>query len=123
MIFDTDVLIWALRGNDKAADAIEAEDVRAVSVVSRMELFQGARDKREQATIRRFLQEFETLPLTERIGHRASIYVEEHALKSGLELADALIAATAAERGETLCTGNGHHYRAIAELELRAFRP
>jgi hypothetical protein len=123
VIFDTDVLIWALRGNEKAAQAIDAGAGRAVSIVSCMELFQGARDKKELAAIRRFLLDFETLPLSENTGYRAGIYMEEYALKAGLQLADALIAATAVERSETLCSGNAKHYQAISELALRTFRP
>jgi predicted nucleic acid-binding protein len=123
VIFDSDVLIWALRGNNKAVEAIEAQERRAVSIVSCMELFQGARDKRELAAIRRFLLEFETLPLSENIGYRASIYLEEYALKAGQQLADALIAATAVANQETLCSGNARHYRAISEIKLRTFRP
>jgi hypothetical protein len=122
VIFDTDVLIWTLRGNEKAAHAIEEDEGRAVSIVSCMELYQGARDKSEMAAIRRFLLEFETLPLSEDIGYRASIYMQEYALRAGLQLADSLIAATAVERQETLCSGNVKHYRAISELGLRPFR-
>lgn len=122
MIFDTDILIWTLRGNGKAAHAIEGDESPAVSIVSCMELFQGARDRSELSVIRRFLLQFETLPLSENIGYRASIYMQEYALRAGLQLADSLIAATAVERQETLCSGNVKHYRAISELGLRPFR-
>jgi hypothetical protein len=123
VIFDTDVLIWALRGNEKAAQAIDADAGRAVSIVSCMELFQGARDKKELAVIRRFLLDFTTLPLSENIGYRAGIYMEEYSLKAGLQLADALIAATAVEREETLFSGSARHYLAISELALKPLRP
>jgi predicted nucleic acid-binding protein len=123
MLFDTDVLIWVLRGNDRAVRAVDRDADRAVSVVTCMELFQGARDAKELKSIRRFLRYFETAPLRENIGHRASIYMEEYALKSGLGVADALIAATAAENKMKLCSGNAKHYRAISELELKVFRP
>ena len=122
MIFDTDVLIWTLRGSEKAARAVEEDENRAVSIVSCMELFQGARGKHELSAIRRFLLEFDTLPLSENIGYRASIYMQEYALKAGLRLADSLIAATAVERQETLCSVNVRHYRAISELGLKVFR-
>ena len=49
--------------------------------------------------------------------------MEEHGLSSGLRVADALIAATAAENGLTLCSGDRSHYRAISELVLKPFRP
>jgi len=125
MIFDTDVLIWYFRGNEKAAEAIRAEREREISAVTLMELLQGAKNKREQKLIGKFLSDFNftVLPLTENIGHRATIYVEEYALKAGLQLADALIAATAAESRKLLCTGNAKHYRVVEEVEMRLFDP
>ena len=125
MLFDTDVLICVFRGNAKAGKLIEAAEERLVSVVSYMELLQGARDKREVRTIKQFLVDcgFETVPLTENIGYRASIYMEEYGLKAGLCMADALLAATAVERQVVLCSGNRKHYRPIADLDLKAFRP
>ena len=125
MLFDTDVLIWALRGNRRAAAAIDAADERAVSVVNYMELIQGARDKRELRLLRAFLNDlsFFVLPLTENIGHRAAVYMEEYSLKTGLCPADALVAATAVEVQRPLCSANTRHYRRISELELKPFRP
>lgn len=125
MIFDTDVLIWCLRGNPRAAKAIDSADRRAISVVSYMELMQGARDRREAGPIRSFIKDAGvlTLPLTEAVGHRATVYIEEYALKSRLMLADALVAGTAVEAREPLCSGNGKHFRSIAELELKVFKP
>ena len=77
MLIDTDVLIWVLRGNAKAAKAVDVAKARTISVVTYMELLQGARDKHEVKAIRAFLSDmrFRTLPLTENIGHRASIYM------------------------------------------------
>jgi predicted nucleic acid-binding protein len=63
------------------------------------------------------------LPLSDGIGHRASIYIEEYGLGAALGVADALIAATAVEHNDRLCTGNHRHYRPIKELETKVFRP
>jgi predicted nucleic acid-binding protein len=125
MLFDTDVIIWALRGNTKSSRRIDGASSLHVSAVSYMELIKGARYKREQKTIQAFLRDlgFEQLPVTSAICHRAVIYVEEFALSSGLELADALIAATACEHGIELCTANDKHYRVVADLNLQIFRP
>ena len=124
MLFDTDVLIWCFRGVVKAAKAIEADPAPTISVVTYMELVQGARDKRELKAISSFLtaMNMPVLPLTENIGHRASIYMEAHTLKDGMAMADALIAATAVENSLSLCTGNGKHFRVISDLELNVFR-
>lgn len=56
MLVDTDVLVWALRGTLKAARTLDGTMERAVSVVSYMELIQGARDRQELRAIKAFLQ-------------------------------------------------------------------
>ena len=43
MIFDTDIFIWVQRGNIAAAQAIEGEGERLLSVQSYIELLQGDR--------------------------------------------------------------------------------
>lgn len=125
MLFDTDILIWALRGNHLAAKEIDHASDKRISTISYMELIKGARDKRELRLIKSFLKtlNFETIPVDTNISHRALIYMEEHALSSGLDLADALIAATAAELSLEICTANTKHYRFIPEISIRKFHP
>jgi predicted nucleic acid-binding protein len=125
VLFDTDILIWIQRGNHRAAALVEGEEERCISVLTYMELLQGAREKRQHELILDFLREysFRILPLSENIGHRAAIYVEEYSLSHGLRAGDAIIAGTATESGLTLCTTNARHYRPIRELKLRVFKP
>jgi len=123
-MYDTDILIWIQRGNAKAARMVERDTEKSLSIQSYMELLQGARDKDEHSVIRDFVYgfDFSVLPLTENIGHRALVYIEEYALASGMRSADALIAATAVERNLELVTSNTRHFRAVKELRLKAFR-
>lgn len=125
MIFDTDVLIWYLRGNPRAAVAIDESSDRKISAVTLMELYQGARDKRELKTIGDFFYDysFSVLPITENISHRASIYVEQFCLGAHLQMADALIAATSIEHRDILYTANAKHYKVIQELAIKVFKP
>jgi predicted nucleic acid-binding protein len=125
MLFDTDVLIWVFRGSKAAARLIDGADDRSISVITYMELLQGARGKQELRSIKEFLVDFafQMLPLTENIGHRAAIYMEEYALKGGLRVADALIAATAVEYGLVLSTANRKHYSPVRDLEIKPLRP
>jgi predicted nucleic acid-binding protein len=125
VIFDTDILIWVQRGNEKAARVIDQSKDRYVSVLTYMELLQAAENKKQHEYITSFLGDlgFQTLPLTENIGHRAAVYVAEYTLSHGIRAADAIIAATATENSLPLCSGNLKHYRAIQELKLKVFRP
>ena len=59
----------------------------------------------------------------EGISRRAIRLLELHALRAGLRVVDALIAATAIEARAALATANVRHYRPIAGLALVSFRP
>ncbi len=125
MIFDTDVIIWALRGNAKAADKISKTAQRACSGITYMELMKGARNKTELRLIKKFLHdlEFQIIPVDIEISHRATLYIEEYTLQHGLDIADALIAATATKLGRPICTANDKHDKMIPSLEIKRFRP
>ena len=125
MIFDTDIFIWVQRGNERAAALMESAKERFLSVQTYMELLQCAKDKQQHRLIKRFFADFRfsVLPLTENIGHRALVYVEEYGLSSGMRAGDAIIAATATENGMVLSSSNAKHFKVIKELELKVFKP
>ncbi len=102
MIFDTDIFIWFQRGNEKAAALMDNESDRYLSILTYMELLQGAKNKKQHKYLKDFLSSygFNILPLTENIGHRAAIYIEEYGLSSG----------------------NAKHFKVIKELDLRVFK-
>ena len=125
MIFDTDILIWIQKGNEKAAALIDKSADRFLSILTYMELLQAAENKKQHRVVKNFLKDygFLILPLTENIGHRASVYIEEYSLSSGLRAGDAIIAATATENSMILATGNGKHFKHIKDLTLKIFHP
>ena len=55
MVIDTDVLIWYMRGNEKAFQIIEDLNNFYISVVTYMELVQGLRNKKELNFLRKAL--------------------------------------------------------------------
>ncbi len=124
MIFDTDIFIWAERGNKKAAKLMEKAEERFLSIQTYMELLQCAKNKTQHKHVKDFISSFGfiVLPLTENIGHRASIYVEEYTLSSSIRSGDAIIAATAVENNMILSSSNVKHFKMIKELKLKAFR-
>lgn len=125
MMFDTDVFIWAQRGNKKAAQIMEKSEDRFLSIQTYMELLQCAKNRTQHKYVKDFLSSFGfiVLPFTENIGHRASIYIEEYTFSSGLRSGDAIIAATAVENNLTLTSSNLKHFKAIKELRYKSFKP
>jgi predicted nucleic acid-binding protein len=125
MIFDTDIFIWAQRGNEKAARIMEKAKERFLSIQTYMELMQCATNKTQHKYVKDFITSFGfvVLPFTENIGHRASIYIEEYTLSSGLRSGDAIVAATAVENNLPLTSSNLKHFRAIKDLSFKSFKP
>jgi len=125
MIFDTDILIWVQRGNEKAAKLIEKVEDRYLSIQSYMELLQGAKNKTQHKHVKDFISDFEfsILPFSENIGHRALIYVEEYSLSSNMRAGDAIIAATAVENNMPLTSSNIKHFKVVKDLQLKNFKP
>lgn len=124
MLIDTDILIWYLRGNKKAFDIIENQKGFFLSVVTYIELVQGMRNKHELNMLRNALRNWDSklIYIDETISVKAMFYIEQHFLSHSLQLADALIAATAITNGLKILTGNSKHYKVIEELEIIEFR-
>jgi hypothetical protein len=125
MLIDTDVLIWYLRGNENAYEIVESYNGFFISVVTYIELVQGMRNKSELNELRNAFRNWNTkiIYINEEISAKAMFYIERHFLSHSLELADALIGATAIVNGLSLLTGNTKHYEVITELEIQVFRP
>ena len=124
MLFDTDVMIWAFRGNVKALSAIDEAQSRCISSITYMELLQGVRNKHEMREMKKFLSQlgFVTMSTNENISTRAMTIMEETALKSDLGVCDALIFATSCETGETLLSGNEKHFKEVPLMDAVKFR-
>lgn len=125
MLIDTDVIIWYMRGNEKAKKLITSSIGFHISAVTYMELVQGMRNKAELLALRKALRAWKAniIYLDHEISSKAMFYVEQHYLSNALELADALIAATLVATGIPLVTGNYKHYKIVKDLDITRFRP
>ena len=120
MLVDTDVLIWHLRGYPQATRRLDELGALMVSAVSYLELLQGMRNKAELVAVKKMLQHRAAtlLPVSEAITQRAIELMESLTLSHGLQIGDALIAATALDHGLPVLTANVKHFSAIAELKV-----
>jgi hypothetical protein len=125
MLVDTDVLIWYLKGNNNARQEIETLPGFFISVVTYIELVQGMRNKQELIALRRALRfwDAKVLYISEDISAKAMFYVEQHYLSHSMQLADALISATAVANGLDLFTGNTKYYRVLKDISIKEFKP
>ena len=125
MVIDTDVLIWYLRGNEKAYKVIENATNFSISVITYMELVQGMRNKKELNNPRKALHGWSTkiLNISEEISAKAMFSVEQHFLCHSMQLANALIGATAIAHGLPILTGNDKYYKVMKNIQIKKFRP
>ena len=124
MLIDTDVLIWYLRGNENAKKIINASIPFKISVVSYIELMQGVQNKSELKILQKHLKKWSTeiIQINESVSTRAMFFIEDYHLSHSIELADAVIAATAIDSHEVLLTGNDKHYSFIPNIRISKFR-
>ena len=127
MIFDSDVVIWMLRGHPQAlrfARAVEPGECN-LSVVTYLEILRGCRDRSEARDLVELIEGWfsEILPLTPEISASAISLMRQFALSHRPDVQDILIAATALGRSEIVTTANVRHFRIIPGLKVREFRP
>lgn len=120
ILTDTDVFIEALKNNPNAIGPLREigfENI-ALSAVTLMELYFGARNKRELGKIKSRLSTLHILQIDENISKTATQLVEEYAKSHGLQIPDALIAATAMCHRLDLLTFNVKDFKFIDGISL-----
>ncbi len=83
------------------------------------------RNKAELMVVKKMLDKRSArlLPVTEAITLRATELMESLTLSHGLQMSDALIAATALDHGLPVLTANVKHFRVADGLRVEAFLP
>jgi predicted nucleic acid-binding protein len=111
---DSDILIWHLRGERKAAEVL-----RRLSAEAGVELWTGALQRAEVVFFMRpeeesptlsFLSRFKTEAVTRDIVDQAGTLYRRWHPSHGIDVNDAILAATAAATGGKIYTQNVKHY-------------
>ncbi len=117
-LVDTSVIIDYLRRRNQAITFIDALPSRpTVSVASIMELYVGARSRREEVAIEDLLAGSDILPVTLEIARSAGQLMKHFGRAHGLDDLDAIIAATAEHHGLDLATLNVKHFPMFPRLK------
>jgi predicted nucleic acid-binding protein len=113
ILFDTNILIDHLKGKREATDLLikrsENNDLLSCSVISVIELKTGMRPD-EEVQLVRFMRAFEKKEVTAEVADIAGNYMNQYRKSHGINMADAIIAATARKTGAKLYTLNQKHY-------------
>ena len=122
IIFDTDILIWILRGREDIIQKVEhlireTNGYVYITPIQIAEIYAGAR-KREIKQIEKLLSCFKKIEINEEIGNLAGNFMNKYRKSHGVELADSLIAACCKFYNFKLWTLNKKHYPMMDNDEL-----
>ncbi len=124
IIVDTDILIDVGKDDKIAVKRLEKEETRTavtISIITKMELIVGCRNKKELQALDKFLNRFEILSVNEEIAEKAMELLRKYRLSHGLLIADSLISATALIYESPLLSKNQKDYRFIKGLNLLSY--
>ena len=111
LLVDTGILIDCLRGRAPALAWFRGLPASpAISVITLTELQVGARSQREQRDMADFRSELTLFDVTEPIADRGGVLMRHYRSSHGIDVSDALIAATVEHHGLALATLNLKHF-------------
>lgn len=121
LMLDSDVLIEILRGRPEAGRWLtdQGSQTVGISVLTRMEILQGALNRQEQTTMIAQLNRYELVLLDASDAIQALTWFETYRLSHGVGIMDCLIAASALRIGKPFYTFNIRHYRPFTVLQAR----
>jgi predicted nucleic acid-binding protein len=118
VLLDTGILIDVLRGKREAVAYLEHLDEPAsVSVISVTEVEAGLKTRQEGDRARHLTAVLRLRSVDETIARRAGAFVRVYRKSHSVEIADALIAATAEHYELTLATLNVKHFPMFPRLK------
>lgn len=121
VLVDTDILLKSYRGDkEKHRQLHLLKENFSVSVITAMELLNGARSIRQLASIKKELKACSIIhPTTETSNPTLQLYAK-YSVQRQMKVADLLIGATALHFGFELYTDNKKHFRFIKGLRFYA---
>jgi hypothetical protein len=118
ILVDTNIIVDFLRGSPAAETWLDSLDERpAISAISVLELYAGARSQRDERDVIAVRRQLTCLPIGEEIGERAGAIMRHFHRSHGIDIPDAIIAATAEHHGLDLATLNLKHFPMFPRLK------
>jgi len=117
---DTNIVIDYIknRGNEELVSYVDSFDTVYINDVVIMELYQGARDKKELNYIKKKIMKFEVLKMNHEIISLAKEILDRYTLSNNTKIMDALIASTVIMYNIDLFTWNKKDFRYLEQITL-----
>jgi len=119
-LFDTDILIDHLKGKSAATiflkNCLDSKAKLACSVITEIEILSGMVEE-EKNQIERFLSGFERIEVNLDIARIAGLYMNQYRKSHNVNIADAIIAASAKYARTSLYTLNKKQYP-MSDIEI-----
>jgi predicted nucleic acid-binding protein len=117
LLLDTCVLVDYLRNHAPAVEFIsQLDDPPSISAMTVAELYLGVRQRREQARVESLLARLRVVATSADVARQGGTFRGDYRQSHGLDLIDALIAATAQIHGARLVTRNARHFPMLDDL-------
>lgn len=119
-LLDSNILIYAVKDQEKYVDIIATLGMTGISVLSYMELFIGTHSAQEEAELASILREIVIIPLTQEISLAAVDSLKKRGHKSlrNAHVVDCAIAHTALALNVPLVTNNPKDFESFKGLQL-----
>lgn len=122
VLVDTDIFIKVYRGNKIKKSHLDAlKNKIAISLISVLELYQGATTKKKLFELNKQLKVYHLIHLDDKISQKALTIKKKYQLKYSIFPPDCIIAATALEYEFKLYTDNVKDYKFIQGI--RFYKP
>lgn len=118
ILCDTNILISAFEGDKKTTDILSkhiTSENTILSVITFMELCRGALNKRQLNKIAKELKGYRILQINEKTSFLSSELIQKYHLSHGLQIPDAIIAASAITANIPLFTYNLKDFKFIPD--------
>jgi predicted nucleic acid-binding protein len=118
LLLDTNILIDYARGLPVAIAWLRSvPEPPYISIISLLELNVGARSQREERDIEAVCAKLRWLPITHEIAKHGGSFLRHFGKRHGIDIPDAIIAATAEHHGLRLATLNVKHFPMFPKLK------
>ena len=122
VLCDTNILIHAFNGKIETINQLNIIGWKEISLssITVMELFQGMGNKNELSQMKKKIQYYDIIQIDKIISEKAIELIENFKLSHGLQIPDAIIAATAIVYDIPLFTYNIRDFNFIPQIILYA---